>query len=152
MIGCARCLHIFVPKWHRRSSSKKKVYFFKVSQPNFVFLPRAPRVLKEPESLFPSCACKHIRPQKISDFFEVFFSNLLFIGRFCGGQTRSTCSKSGLGPSLSGFETWGTKCIPKNFEGSCLYFVKTWGTKNILFSTKYHRHDPNLWDATLRPA
>ena len=85
-------------------------------------------------NFFASCACKHIRPQKISDFFEVFFSNLLFIGRFCGGQNWSIYSKSGLGPNLSGFETWGTKCMRKNLEGPILYFVGTWGTKNILFS------------------
>ena len=44
--------------------------------------------------------------------------------------------KSGLEPNLFGFETWGTKCIPKNLEGPSLYFWGTWGTKNILFFKK----------------
>ena len=55
--------------------------------------------------------CSHLAyesifdPKKFQIFLNFFLSNLLFIGRFCCGQNRSTCSKSGLGPNLSGFET-----------------------------------------------
>ena len=68
--------------------------------------------------------------QKFCHFLKFFVSNLLFIGRFCGGQTRSTWSKSGFGRSLLGFETWSTKCPPKNLEEPRLYFWETWATKN----------------------
>ena len=43
-----------------------------------MFLSRAPRVSKDHENWVAPYACKHIGPQKISDFFEDFFKTRMY--------------------------------------------------------------------------